>query len=237
MRDRFDEDAFVKEQYATPDNLRARKAAYVNAEGDDPREFVYEAIAAEQPGRVLEVGGGEGELAERIKNGLGADVVGIDQSETMVEVQRAKGIDARSGDVRDLPFADGEFDVAVAAWMLYHVAELDRALSELWRVLKPGGALVAATNSLDHMFELRELAGFGRRRWPLKFRSENGADALERHFSAVERHDAHGSVVMDDPTVRSFAASSPWLAPLVTMPTLTEPMTVRTHSTIFVARK
>ena len=237
MRDRFDEDAFVREQYAAPDNLRARKAAYVNAEGDDPREFVFAAIAAEQPRRVLEVGGGEGELAERIMAQLGADLIGVDQSDGMVAVQRAKGIDARVGDVRELQFDDEEFDVAVAAWMLYHVADVDLALSELARVLRVGGVLVAATNSLEHLLELRDLAGFGRRRWPLKFRSENGVDALARHFAQVDRRDARGSVTMDDATVRGFAASSPWLAPLVTMPPLAEPMRVGTHSTVFVARK
>jgi SAM-dependent methyltransferase len=237
LRDRFDEDAFVREQYAAPDNLRSRKAAYVNAEGDDPREFVFSAIAAERPQRVLEVGGGEGELAERVAAELGAEVIGIDQSEGMVDIQRARGIDARVGDVRDLPFYDEEFDVAVAAWMLYHVGDLDRALSELSRVLKPGGALVASTNSMAHMRELRELAGFGQRRWPLKFRSENGAEALRRHFGQVHRRDAHGSVLMDEATVRGFAASSPWLAPLLTLPPLPEPIRVQTDSTVFVARK
>jgi SAM-dependent methyltransferase len=237
MRDHFDEDAFVREQYADPNNLRARKDAYINAEGDNPREFLFEAVASERPGRVLEVGGGEGELAERIKTELGVDIVGVDQSDAMVEIQRNKGIDARVGDVRELPFEDGEFDVDVAAWMLYHVDDLDRALSELARVLRPGGALVAVTNSFEHLRELRALAGFGRRRWPLKFRSENGADALARHFSDVQRRDANGSVRMDDSTVRRFAASSPWLAPLVTMPPLDEPLLVRIHATVFVARK
>ncbi|MFL5952314.1 MAG: class I SAM-dependent methyltransferase [Gaiellaceae bacterium] len=237
MTDRFDEDALVREQYAAPDNLRARKAAYVNAEGDDPRDFLFAAIAAENPRRVLEVGGGEGELAERIANELGIEVIGVDQSEGMVEIQRSKGIDARVGDVRALPFDDGDFDLAVAAWMLYHVDDLDGALAELGRVLEPGGVLVATTNSRAHMRELRDLAGLGERRWPLKFRSENGADALAQHFAEVHRRDAHGSVLMDDATIRGFAASSPWLAPLLTRPPWPEPIRAQTHSTVFVARK
>src|SRR5207244_7586759 len=110
-----------------------------------------------RPERVLEVGGGEGELAERIRE-LGVDVVGVDQSDRMVELQRSKGIDARVGDVQALPFADGEFDVGLAAWMLYHVPDLDRGLAELARVLKPGGRLVAVTNAEEHLQELWELA-------------------------------------------------------------------------------
>src|SRR5262249_26806624 len=72
--------------------------------------------------------------------------------------QRARGIDARVGDVQDLPFDEGEFDVAVAAWMLYHVPDLDRGLAELARVLKPEGVLVAVTNSVEHLQELWTLA-------------------------------------------------------------------------------
>ena len=134
---RIDDAAYVRGQYEQEDVLRARKAAYANAEGDDPRRLAFEAIAEVRPRRVLEVGGGEGELAERIVHELGAELAGVDQSERMVEIQRSRGIEARVGDVRDLPFVDAEFDVAVAAWMLFHVSDLDRAIGELARVLEP----------------------------------------------------------------------------------------------------
>jgi SAM-dependent methyltransferase len=231
-----DDSTFVRQQYATPDNLRARKSAYVNAEGDDPRQFALEAVAAAEPQRVLEVGGGEGELAQRIVEQLGAELVGIDQSEAMVEAQRAKGIDARVGDVRALPFDNGEFDVAVAAWMLYHVPELDGALSELRRVLTPGGTLVAVTNDVEHLIELWDLAQRASRMDQFNFRSDNGEEVLRRHFADVERRDARGWVTMDDATVRRFAASWDALAPLVKIPPLGEPIRVRRHSTVFVAR-
>ena len=65
----------------------------------------------------------------------------------MVELTGRAASSAVVGDVQELPFADGIFDCAVAAWMLYHVPDLDRALRELARVLRPGGRLVAVTNS------------------------------------------------------------------------------------------
>jgi SAM-dependent methyltransferase len=232
-----DETAFVREQYATEDRLRARKSAYENAEGDDPRQFAVEAVAEARPRRVLEVGGGEGELAERLQNELGVEVVGIDQSERMVELQRSKGIDARIGDVQELPFADGEFDLAVAAWMLYHVPDLDRGLAELARVLAPPGTLVAVTNAADHLQELWDLAQRATSMRRFTFRSENGEEVLRRHFARVERRDAHGWLTMDDAAVRRFAGSWDALAPLVTMPPLGEPLRVRRHSTVFVAEK
>jgi SAM-dependent methyltransferase len=234
---RVDEAEFVRSQYETEDRLRARKSAYTNAEGDDPREFAFQAIAAASPERVLEVGGGEGELAERIANELRAEVVGIDQSERMVEIQRLRGIDARVGDVQDLPFGDGEFDVAVAAWMLYHVPDLDRALAELERVLRPGGRLVAVTNAVEHLQELWDLARRATSLRRFTFRSDNGEQALARHFPRVERREARGWVNMDTETIRRFAGSWDALAPLVNTPRLEEPLRVRRHSTVFVAHK
>jgi SAM-dependent methyltransferase len=229
------ESTFVRSQYETEDRLRARKSVYANAEGDDPRQFALDAIAEAKPKRVLEVGGGEGELAERIAQETGAEVIGIDQSPRMVEIQRSNGIDARVGDVQDLPFGDGEFDVAVAAWMLYHVADLDRGLAELARVLRPGGRLVAVTNSVEHFRELRDAARdeiwVGR----FNFRSENGEEVLARHFGRVDRREAHGSVTLDRESIRRFADSLDDLSWLIQVPERDEALAVRRRSTVFVA--
>jgi SAM-dependent methyltransferase len=234
---RIDEAGFVREQYATEDNLAARKSAYADSEGDDPREFAFEAVAEVKPRRVLEVGGGEGELAERIARELDAEVVGIDQSERMVEIQRSKGIDARVGDVQDLPFDDGEFDVILAAWMLYHLPDLDRGLEEIVRVLRSGGRLVAVTNSVEHLEELWDLAGRDTSIRRFTFRSENGEEILRRHFARVERRDADGWVTMDDATVRRFAASWEDLNGILDLPQLDAPLRIRKRSTVFVAER
>jgi SAM-dependent methyltransferase len=231
----IDEAAFVRAQYESEDNLRARKSAYVNAEGDDPREFAFQAVAEAKPRRVLEVGGGEGELAERIRDELATEVIGVDQSERMVEIQRTKRIDARVGNVQELPFAAGEFDVVVAAWMLYHVPDLDRGLAEIARVLKPGERLVAVTNAIDHLQELWGLAGRETTLRKFTFRSENGEESLRRHFASVTRRDARGWTTMDEGAVRRFAASWADLGSLVNAGPFGEPLRVRRHSTIFVA--
>ena len=95
-------------------------------------------IAGASPRRVLEVGCGWGELAEWIARDTGAEVVAVDLSPRMVELARERGVDAGSPTCRQLLFADGEFDLVVAAWMLYHVPELDRGLGELARVAPSG---------------------------------------------------------------------------------------------------
>jgi SAM-dependent methyltransferase len=185
----FDDQAVVREQYSTETNLQARKALWEDVEGDDPKEILWRTIEAWQPQRVLEVGGGEGELAERIQRELGAHVSFVDLSPRMVELARARGIEAQEGDVQRLPFADGAFDTVIAAWMLYHVPDLDAGLGEIARVLTKGGALIAVTNSVQHIAELRELLAYPPGAFEMSFNSENGEEHLRRHFSSIERFD------------------------------------------------
>ena len=225
----------VARQYASENNLEARRSIYGKQEGPDPRELAFAAVGEAAPRRVLEVGGGPGELAARIRLELGCEVVMIDLSERMVELARERGVDARVGDVQELPFEDESFDVAVAAWMLYHVPDLERALAELARILRPGGRLVAVTNASDHLADIRRIAGMAA--WESIFRSEEAAEPLGRHFATVERRDAHGWVTIDDDeAVRSYVASLRPDEP-VALGHYELPLRLRRSSSVFVATK
>jgi SAM-dependent methyltransferase len=195
---RLDDPDLVRREYADESRFAVRAAAWETATGPDPRRLAVEAVVEVSPRRVLEVGCGRGELAELIAREVGAEVHAVDQSERMVELTRARGVEARVGDVQDLPFPDGSFDCALAAWMLYHVPDLDRGLAELARVLRPGGRLVAVTNSNENLRELWSLLGEEalRRRHP--FSAENGEAALRRRFGRVERREARGTVTFPD---------------------------------------
>jgi len=230
-----DDPVYVRRQYATEQGLRARKSVYTDVSGLDAREIAFEAVRDADPARVLEVGCGEGELSERIVRGLGVELVALDQSERMVELARARGVDARVGDVQELPFEDGSFDVAVAAWMLYHVPDLDRAVGELARVLRPGGRLVAVTNRADHLGEMFKLVGVDR--WELPFGAENGAEVLSRHFAHVEVEDATGTVTFAEAEqIRSYMRSSDRLAVYADLvPELDEPLVARRRPVVFAA--
>ena len=116
----------------------------------------------------------------------------------MVDLAKERGVDARVGDVQALPFPDDSFDCAAANWMLYHVPDVDRAVAELSRVLRPGGRLVAVTNSLEHLAQLAELLGVEREE--LVFSAENGESQLRPHFAEIERRDAAGWIVFPDRT-------------------------------------
>jgi len=141
--------------------------------------------------------------------------------------------------VRELAFRDAEYDAVVAAWMLYHVPDLDRALGECARVLRPGGTFVAVTNGADDLAELWESLGRDLSVRLFTFRSENGEATLRRHFADVVRRDVAAGVRFDDEeAVRTYVGSSALGAGFVdNVPTLEEPLVARKHVSVFVATK
>jgi ubiquinone/menaquinone biosynthesis C-methylase UbiE len=228
----------VREQYASEAGLEARRSIYGEITGPDPREVAFAAVAELRPSSVLEVGCGPGEASERITRELGASVVAIDISERLVELAMARGVDARVGDVQTLPLEDGSVDCALAAWVLFHVPDLDRALAELVRVLRPDGRLVAVTNAADHLTEVWPLVSAPAQP-TLSFRSENGEGVLRRRFGRVERRDGSGTVTLQDAeSVRTYLGSSVRGRPYVeSVPELTAPLVARRRTTVFVADK
>lgn len=234
---RLDDPEVVQREYATEEGLRARASVYQGISGRDARDLVVQAIGEVTPERVLEVGCGWGELAARITDELGADVVAIDLSPRMVELSQERGVDARVGDVQELPFADGEFECVTANWMLYHVPDLDRGLAEIARVLRPGGRLVAATNGLRHLDELWSLVGRDRAEEPVRFFTETAKQFLVRHFARVERRDVESTMVFRDAdAVRGYIESSIAHKHLAgRLPALEGPLTVTRRNSVFVA--
>jgi len=234
----MDDPVAVREQYSTEQNLRARQRLWANVEGENARLVLFRKLAELQPRRVLEVGGGQGELAERMQSELRAAVTFVDQSERMVELARGRGIaDAQVGDVQALPFVDGSFDTVVAAWMLYHVPDLDRGLAEIARVLEPGASLVAVTNSVRHLEELRTIFDTLMRGYEDRFNSENGEASLSRHFSNVERIEANVVAVVDDRDVLEGYRRSLLYETRPLPDDLELPFRVHGRTTIFVATK
>lgn len=197
----------VRREYANETGLAARSALWARRDGLQPQDVAFDEVMALRPGRLLDAGCGRGEFAERLL-AAGVDVVALDQSERMVELTRARGVDARVGDVQALPFDDGEFDVAVANFMLYHVPAVDLALGELARVLRPGGRLVAATNGVRQLAELWELVGRDLSdRWTL-FMRETGDDLLRPHFVEVRVVELDGVLELTAEDMRDYVEHS-----------------------------
>jgi len=100
--------------------------------------------AVVRPGdRVLDACCGTGDLAVAALRAGAREVVGLDFSPKMLERARAKQhtVTWLEGDVMAMPFGDGEFDSATVGFGVRNVSDLSAALTELRRVLKPGGRL------------------------------------------------------------------------------------------------
>ena len=91
--------------------------------------------------RVLDACCGTGDLAVAARRAGAAEVVGLDFSERMLERARRKdaAVEWLQGDLLELPFEDGSFDAATVGFGVRNVDDLERALAELRRVLRPGG--------------------------------------------------------------------------------------------------
>jgi demethylmenaquinone methyltransferase/2-methoxy-6-polyprenyl-1,4-benzoquinol methylase len=101
-------------------------------------------LAAVGPGsRALDVATGTGDMAVALR-ARGADVVGIDFSEPMLELARAKApnVHFQKGNALSLPFSDSQFDAVTVGFGARNFAELDTGLAELTRVTRPGGRVV-----------------------------------------------------------------------------------------------
>ena len=236
---RLDNPMLVRWEFASEERLEKRNALYKRLiDGIHAEDVLFAAVEEFGPTRALEVGCGAGAMAQRVRDELGVQVVAVDTSERMIELTRERGIEAYVGDVQELPFGDGEFDCVFAGWVLYHVVDRDRAISECARVLRPGGRLVTATLADENMSDLWDFLGTPRER-SLGFSSSNGAEQLERHFAHVEAREANGIVVFRNPAdMREFVAANMTRAHLAAdVPEFDEPVQVHTHHTIFVADK
>jgi SAM-dependent methyltransferase len=109
--------------------------------------------------RVLDVGCGSGGATRAAARVVGAEgmVVGIDTSPECVAVAQARTPDDlpilfRRGDVQAMGnVPDRTFDCVVASMLLEQVPDLERALGEIYRVLRPGGRLVASVTAFDRL--------------------------------------------------------------------------------------
>jgi ubiquinone/menaquinone biosynthesis C-methylase UbiE len=135
-----------------------------------------------QPGtgdHVLEVGFGSGASVEFLaKANPSVQIAGIDHSEEMLGMARARNRDAiqigrmdlRVGSVMELPYDNGQFDKAFSINCIYFWDDPVRGLKELYRVLKPGGALAVTVRDKsrpayrpfqpDKLMEMFSTAGF-----------------------------------------------------------------------------
>jgi ubiquinone/menaquinone biosynthesis C-methylase UbiE len=142
---RYDEEATKKllAMYVTPDVIEQR------------RQFLR-ALNPRKGENVLDVGSGPGFLAAEIAEVTGSEgsVHGIDVSEPMVDLARGHcaqlpWVTFSQADAIELPSPDTSFDAAISTQVLEYVADVDAALAEIHRVLRPAGRIVVVDTDWD----------------------------------------------------------------------------------------
>ena len=195
-----DTEYLLSDQYRTASNLNARIQLHrrfsTNKYGWT--RWIFDHLQLPADSRILDVGCGPSNLwrenITRIPDGW--EIILSDFSPGMLgqAQDNLRACRSRFGfqviDAQAIPFKDGTFDAVTANFMLYHVPDRPRALSEIHRVLKNGGRLYAATHGCDHMREIRELISTIDPHANLtstasEFGLENGFDQLSQFFSRV----------------------------------------------------
>ncbi len=173
--------------------------------------YAYAETAAQGPGWrtslipwdgtqiVADVGCGNGfDLRQLVPQGRCRHAIGIDLSAGMLrsleDLRQSGRLSLVQADAQRLPLPDGSVDVAMAMHMLYHVPDVPAAIGELRRVTKPGGTVLASTNSTAHLAEItalldaaisRQLGGPAGARPADSFTTHTGTALLSREFSSV----------------------------------------------------
>lgn len=202
-----DKTYLLTQQYRDASNLNARGSLHARFGTNHYPWFrwLFDQLLTVAPAgaRIVEVGCGPAGLwAENLDRlPAGWRMTLTDLSDGMVTAARDRLAGAPEGaftvqtaDVEQLGFADGAFDVAIANHMLYHVPDRPKALAELRRMLRQGGALLAATNGQNNMRELdgiidRVAPGIRDSIWRASFRHpftlENGEEQLAPYFEEI----------------------------------------------------
>jgi SAM-dependent methyltransferase len=172
----------MRRQYGDPTNLATRVGLYAYLIPDQDvgdatfEEWVLDHVDWRGSEAVLDVGRGAGAYESALRR-RAAVVVGLDLSPGMLVAAApaaavtpgqagtagqagAAGSCAVGlvvGDAQDLPVPDGAFDVVLSAHMLYHVPDVERALHEVRRAVRPGGTTLFAGNGAADKQEIRAL--------------------------------------------------------------------------------
>lgn len=203
----------MTQSYKTQDklNIRIRTHQRYTHPQVDFTSWVLDKIEWRGEETAVDIGCGSGMYAEPTCQRCRRYIAG-DLSIGMVRDLQLPGLSRLNLDAQTLPLADNVADVVLANHMLYHVPDKGAALAEIARVLRPNGALIAATNSAGNMAELFDLRQQAMQRLDLPldpsfqrspvadlFSLENGRSQLEKHFLHVERHDLPSALIFPGP--------------------------------------
>lgn len=191
----------VKKQYQTDEKLSIRinlhKNYSINKVGFS--NWTFQNLPDMTGKTVLELGCGTGELWKSRTEVITTydKLVLSDISDGMIEstkdsIINLPNIDFKTINAESIPYSENSFDYIIANHMLYHVPELDSALQEIYRVLKPSGKLISTTfgengilKYINNLIYAEELST------PItsSFTIQSGRKVLSRYFRNIEYRD------------------------------------------------
>ena len=132
------------------------------------RKQAIKLLKKDQPKEILDIATGTGDFAIEALVLNPEKVTGVDISEGMLAIGREKlkkrrlddRIELLSGDSEGLPFTDNKFDAVIVAFGVRNFEHLDKGLTDMFRVLKPGGKVVILEFSKPRMFPFKQLYRF-----------------------------------------------------------------------------
>ena len=132
------------------------------------RRKAISKLKEQRPKLILDVATGTGDFAIEALKLDPEKIIGVDISEGMLEVGRKKlvkrnlddRISLESGDSEGLKFPDNNFDAVIVAFGVRNFEELNKGLTDMWRVLKPGGKVVILEFSKPEYFPFKQLYSF-----------------------------------------------------------------------------
>ena len=212
-------------QYSTPDKLQARWKTHEFA---FPKVDIYhhgiESLGLKGTESLLDVGCGDGSALRLLRsNGHKGRLAGVELNEKMGI--RSESIDYVVGSADALPFEANSFDAVLSFFMLYHMADIQRTLTEWTRVLSPNGKLLVSTmgaNSQPKHNALKNAIGrlLGKSapaRFSAPFNLANAEEQLLRQFTIDARFAYEGEFKYPTPqpyvdafnTIRDFFEPTP----------------------------
>ncbi|MCR4713896.1 MAG: methyltransferase domain-containing protein [Treponemataceae bacterium] len=195
--DTLNNKANVKAQYATSANLNQRISFHEKYSTNKTgfANWIFSNYKIPSGAKVLELGCGTGNMWQNRAEIIAkcSELVLSDFSEGMIKtaqdnLKQFSEVSYKVIDIQDIPFEDDHFDVVIANMMLYHVPDLQQALSEVKRVLKADGTFYAATYGEHGIIEFlsKSLHAYGvTDKVNKNFTLQNGPDILRKHFENV----------------------------------------------------
>lgn len=217
---RFSDSQYLRcDQYRDSKNLDARVIIHQRFSTNPYGWFKWvfdRLLTLPKDARILELGCGHANLWRENANRIpaGWKVTLSDLSPGMVDaawrnlVVTGRPFKFEEINAQSIPYAAETFDAVVANHMLYHLPDRPKGLSEIKRILKPGGCLFATTVGEQHLKEMNEWISrvSGDRLsviFHLPFLLETGADQLREYFVRVtmERYSDNLEVTEIDPVI------------------------------------